>query len=102
MKTHDVSNSTQVRNQTKKKTTTSGKPKVSWAYRTDKKHLPYIILTFTLFPIGQSPLKPGGGGATHTMKTHDVSNSTPGRIQTKPNESKPNEKENHDNRKPKV
>ena len=42
-----------------------------------------FIPVFTLFPVGQSPTKPGGGGATPTLKTHDEAYSTPGRIQTK-------------------
>ena len=35
--------------------------------------LPHIIPTFTLFPIGRSPTRPGGGGATPTLKTHEAS-----------------------------
>ncbi len=45
----------------------------------------------TLFPIGRNPTRPGGGGATPTLKTHDEAYSTPGRIQTERNLSKPNE-----------
>ena len=66
------------------------------AYSTNKKHLPYIIPaftlftalvpTFTLFPIGRSPTKPGGGGATPAMKTHGVLFYTGPR----PNQAKPN------------
>ena len=47
-----------------------------------------LIPVFPLFPVGQSPTKPGGGGTTPTLKIHDVSNSTPGRIQTNPNKTK--------------
>ncbi len=50
-----------------------------------------FIPGFTLFPVGQSPTRPGGGGATPTMKTHNEIYSAPGRIQTKPNETKQNE-----------
>ena len=81
------------------------------AYSTNKKHLPHIIPAFTLFtafnsvitlfPIGQSPTKPGGGGATPTLKTHNASYSTPihMRNEAEPNQSKPNEKENRHKRK---
>ena len=47
-----------------------------------------LIPGFTLFPVGQSPTRPGGGGATPTLKIHDVSNSTPVRNQTNPNRTK--------------
>ena len=74
--------------QTKKKSAISGKAKVSWAYSDDKKHLQHVIPAFPLFPLGQSPIRPGDGGATPTLKIHDVSNSTPRRIQTNPNKTK--------------
>ena len=35
--------------------------------------LPHVIPVFTLFPVGQSPIKPGGGGATPSLKIHDAS-----------------------------
>ena len=57
------------------------------AYSSNKKHLPYIITMFMLFPVGRSPTKPVGGGATPTMKTHNETYSAPGRIQTKQNEN---------------
>ena len=47
---------------------------------------------FTLFLIGQSPTKPGGGGATPTMKIHKASYTTPICVQTK-------QKREHDKRK---
>ena len=80
------------------------------AYSTNKKHLPYIIPAFTLFtafnsvitlfPIGQSPTKPGGGGATPTMETHK--RSILYRSVSEPNQSKRNEKEERVKQKPKV
>ena len=71
-------------------------------YSTNKKHLPYIIPTltlftalvpvFTLFPLGQSPTKPGGWGATPTLKTHGVLFYTgPRPNQAKPSQTKPNQ-----------
>ena len=72
-------------------------------------------------PVGQSPTRPGGGGATPTLKTRDTYYSIPEvrhilsvqlqpyckhtmypilhRSATKPIQSKRNEKENHDKQK---
>ncbi|MDD3585676.1 MAG: hypothetical protein PHQ75_00720, partial [Thermoguttaceae bacterium] len=55
------------------------------------------------FSVGQCPTKPGGGGATPTMKTHDEACSTPVHNQTNPNETKPNQtKQNKTKRKRKT
>ena len=50
-----------------------------------------FIPAFTLFCVGQSPTRPGCGGATPTLKTHNAFYSASVRIRTKPNQSKLNE-----------
>ena len=66
-----------------------------------------LVPVFTLFSLGQSPTRPGGGGATPTMKIHKRSilyRSVSEPNQSKLNETKPNEtkKKNTISEKPKV